>query len=134
MAILSHFLPLWLICWVESRRMWCFKELYGEDRQEKGDSFIVHWWHHQSRNLAKPQHMLMFFGHILRLKINLDKRTLLGINVSRESGPLNWIGLLLRVHRIVSYFVLRSPSREKPKPLSFWDLVLNKISWCLQGG
>ena len=71
--------------------------------------------------------ILLVFGQVSGLKINLEKSTISGINTRQEL--LSSLALVLdcRVsERHLSYLGL--PLGGNPKTIGFWDLVVERIS------
>ena len=76
--------------------------------------------------------ILLVFGQVSGLKINLEKSTISGINTRQEMLSSLALVLECRVSEWpLSYLGL--PLRGNPKTIGFWDPMVERISWRLDG-
>ena len=76
--------------------------------------------------------LLLVFRHIFRLKVNLDKSNLFGINL--DQNHLSRLAELLDCKAsdwLILYLGL--PLGENPKACGFWDPVIERISQRFDG-
>ena len=76
--------------------------------------------------------ILVVFGHIFRLKVNLEKSILSGINIDLDQ--LNRLALVLDC-KVLDWLIpyLGLPLGWNPKAGAFWDLVIERVSRRLDG-
>ena len=76
--------------------------------------------------------LLLVFGHISGLKVNLDKSNLFGINLD-QNHLSRLVELLDCKASDWPIFYLGIPMGGNPKACGFWDLVIERISKRLDG-
>ncbi|RVW82994.1 Transposon TX1 uncharacterized 149 kDa protein [Vitis vinifera] len=81
----------------------------------------------KEEELQTSKSLLLVFGHISRLKVNLDKSNIYGINL--DQNHLSWLAELLDCKAsgwLILYLGL--PLGGNPKAHGFWDPVIERIS------